>query len=180
MTEDKAREEKVERLKCISLFDPIRHDEKAMLGIASLFRAISFPKGHTVITEGDEGDEIYVIKSGTVSVEKRTAQGEAYTVVELSAPMNIFFGEIALLDSEKRSATVVCVTDCTFYILGRDQFLAYGNENPAAALAVTRQLSRILCNRLRKANADIITLFDALVEEVEQAGGMSEDGSASA
>jgi CRP-like cAMP-binding protein len=169
---DREAAEKVERLKRITLFKQIAGDNTAMEEIAGLFRTVTLPKGHRAISEGEDGDEIYVIKSGTVSVQKRTAQGEPYTVVELSADMNIFFGEIALLDPDKRSATVVCVTDCQFYVLAREKFLAYGDRNPATALAVTRELSRILCNRLRKANSDIITLFDALVEEVEQAGGI--------
>jgi CRP-like cAMP-binding protein len=86
--------------------------------------------------------------------------------------MNIFFGEIALLDPDERSATVRCKTNCDFYVLDRNQFIKYGNENPKIGLVITRELSRILCRRLRKSNNDIVTLFDALVEEVEKSGGL--------
>jgi CRP-like cAMP-binding protein len=95
-------------------------------------------------------------------------------VTALSAAMNIFFGEVALLDPDKRSATVTCVSDCSFYLITREKFLALGERNPRLALSITRELSRIICNRLRKANADIITLFGALVEEVAESGGLEE------
>jgi hypothetical protein len=56
-------------------------------------------------------------------------------------------------------------------MLERDKLIDYGNKNPRIGLIITRELSRILCKRLRKANTDILTLFEALVEEVEISGG---------
>ncbi|MBD3393868.1 MAG: cyclic nucleotide-binding domain-containing protein [Chitinivibrionales bacterium] len=117
---------------------------------------------------------LYVIKSGTVEIVKKTMQGDPYTVTELRADMNIFFGEMALLDSDKRSASVTCKTDCDFYVLKREDFLKLGEINSRASLAITRELCRILCRRLRKMNSDVITLFDALVGEVEESGGIAE------
>ena len=169
---DAERMEKIERLKNISLFKNLASDEEAMGQIADMFSIKTLPAGQNAVVEGEEGDELYVIKSGTVEIGKRTMQGDPYTVVELSAEMNIFFGEIALLDSDKRSATVTCKTDCEFYVLKRLDFLKLGEKNPHAALFITRELCRILCGRLRKANSDIITLFDALVGEVEESGGI--------
>ena len=132
----------------------------------------TLPAGKTAIAEGDFGEEFYIINSGTVEIVKRTRSGDPYTVAEISAEMNAFFGELALLDPDKRSATVICKTDCEFYILNRDQFTEHGNRYPRAGLLVTREISKILCRRLRKANTDMITLFDALVNEVRESGGI--------
>jgi CRP/FNR family cyclic AMP-dependent transcriptional regulator len=165
---------KIERLRGVSLFRSIAADDRAMAQTADLFGRLSLAGGRSVIEEGREGDELYVIESGTVEIVKKTMLGDAYTVAEISADTNVFFGEMALLDSDKRSATVVCKTDCDFYVLKREDFLKLGETNAGAALAVTRELCRILCGRLRKANADVITLFDALVGEVEEAGGIAE------
>jgi CRP-like cAMP-binding protein len=87
--------------------------------------------------------------------------------------MHVFFGEVGLIDKDKRSATVVCKTDCEFYVLSRENFLALGARSPSIGLIITRELTKIVCQRLRKANNDIITLFDALVEEVAQSGGVT-------
>ncbi|MBD3322786.1 MAG: cyclic nucleotide-binding domain-containing protein [Chitinivibrionales bacterium] len=174
MTENAKLTEKIERLKRIALFKAFGDDRKAMEKIARLFTTLSVPRDKAVICEGEEGQELYVIKSGTVLIEKSTMQGDSYTVIELSADQNVFFGEIALLDPDKRSATVVCKTDCEFYVLRRENFLKLGDENPHIGLHITRELTRIVCNRIRKANTDIITLFDALVEEMAESEGMAE------
>ncbi len=165
-------EEKIESLKKITLFKDVANDPSAIKVIADLFETVSYTTGNTVIEEGVFGDSIYIIKKGTVEVIKKTLQGDAYVVTELSADMSIFFGEVALLDPEKRSATVKCKTDCEFYVLNKEQFKKYGDENPKYGLIITRELSRILCQRLRKSSDDVVTLFDALVEEVEKSGGL--------
>ncbi len=165
-------QEKIADLKKISLFKDIAEDAAAMENVAGLFNTVSFAKGTDVLEEGVFGDSIFIIKSGTVLIIKKTMQGDPYVVTELNADMNIFFGEVALLDPEKRSATVRCKTDCEFYTTDKEQFTRFGDENPGIGLLITREVSRILCQRLRKSNADIVTLFDALVGEVEKSGGI--------
>lgn len=167
---------KIELLGRISLFSGLSGNEAALSELARLFTTVSYPQGSPVIVEGNESgdnDALFIIKSGTVEIIKKTRQGDPYKVAELSAEMHIFFGELALLDREKRSATVVCKTDCEFYVLSRKDFLALGDRAPAIGLIVTRELSRIICQRLRKANNDIITLFDALLDEVASSGGVT-------
>jgi len=165
-------EQTIECLKQISLFKEMTQDRSALEQIAKLFATVFFNKGELVIEERQSGDSMYIIKSGTVEVIKKTKQGEPYVVVDLTADKHSFFGELALLDPDERSATVRCKTDCEFYTLQRDEFIKYGNENPLYGLLITREISKILCKRLRRSNVDIITLFDALVEEVEKSGGI--------
>ena len=172
MKSEQELNEKIKCLKKISLFKEIVDDTEAMHAVAELFETVSYSQGDTVVREKVQGNSVFVIKSGTVEIVKQTMQGDKYVVTELSADMNIFFGEVGLLDPDVRSATVQCKTDCEFYMLERERFLNYGNKNPRIGLIITRELSRILCKRLRKANNDIMTLFDALVEEVEISGGI--------
>lgn len=159
-------------LKNISLFKELADDQKAMLDIAALFSTVSFKQGGDVVEESVFGDTMYIIKTGTVEIVKKTRQGEPYVVAELTSDMHAFFGEVALIDPDNRSATVRCKTDCELYSLERKDFVSYGDAHPIHGLIITREISRILCKRLRKSNADILTLFDALVEEVEKAGGI--------
>lgn len=165
-------EERIECLRKISLFKEIAYDSKAMEEVAKLFATVAYKKGENAFEEKEYGDSIFIIKSGTVEVIKKTMQGDPYVVTELNADMNIFFGEVALLDPDERSATVHCKTDCEFLVLKRDEFVNYGNDHPMTGLLITREISKILCQRLRKSSADIVTLFDALVEEVEKSGGI--------
>jgi CRP-like cAMP-binding protein len=80
--------------------------------------------------------------------------------------MGDFFGELGLLDSDRRSATVTAETDCEVIVIERDRFLRFGDSNPTAGLSVTRRIASNLASRLRRANDDVITLFAALVHEV--------------
>jgi CRP-like cAMP-binding protein len=122
--------------------------------------------GDTVIREGSEGDSFFVILGGHVRTEKLTPYRDPYTVRVLKE--GNFFGEVSLLDRERRSATVIAETDCTFLVVGRERFLAFGDRYPEAGLLVTRRVAERLGTRLRRANEDVITLFSALVHEIEQ------------
>jgi CRP-like cAMP-binding protein len=78
------------------------------------------------------------------------------------------------MDREVRSASVTAETDCEFLLINREDFTRLGEENPRLGLIVTRAIGRELSKRLRKANEDIIALFEALVEQVAESGGLEE------
>lgn len=80
-------------LSSIKLFDKLTKTEKAK--IARSFEFETFPKGSTIIKEGDKGKKFYILKDGTAKV---TAGGA--DVGTLSAGQ--YFGEMALLDDEVR------------------------------------------------------------------------------
>ena len=122
--------------------------------------------GDTIIREGEEGDSLFVIAAGRARTEKRTPSGDAWTVRFYER--GGVFGELSLLDRVRRSATVVAETDGTLVVIERDRFIDFGDRHPAAGLAVTRRLAERLASSLRRANEDVVTLFSALVNEVER------------
>jgi CRP-like cAMP-binding protein len=122
--------------------------------------------GETIIREGDVDESLFVIVEGKARTEKRTPAGEAWTVRFYER--GGVFGELSLLDRVHRSATVVAETDGTLLVIERDRFIAFGDRHPKAGLAVTRRLAERLASRLRRANEDVVTLFSALVHEVER------------
>ena len=73
-----------------------------------------------------------------------------------------------MLDREQRSASVVAETQCELLVIDRGSFVAFGNRYPETGLAVTRRIVRNLAERLRRANEDTVTLFTALVHELEE------------
>ena len=122
--------------------------------------------GDTIIREGEEGDSLFVIAEGRARTEKRTPSGDAWTVRFYER--GGVFGELSLLDRVRRSATVVAETDGTLVEIERERFVAFGDRHPAGGLAVTRRLAERLASSLRRANEDVVTLFSALVHEVER------------
>ena len=107
-----------------------------------------------------------------VKIHKRTPDQEPYTIVDLRDDEDVFFGELALMDKEVRSASVTAETDCEFLVIHRDNFIQLGEEDPRLGLLVTRAIARELSKRLRKANQDMVLLFEALVEQVAESGGL--------
>lgn len=157
-------------LKNIILFEDFKDDVEVLRKIEQLFVERDSRKGDIIIREGKEGDELFIIKSGCVRVLKNTLQDEKYTVVILSADQHIFFGEIGLLLNDKRSATVVCEVDSTFLVTNRKKFTEFGEREPHIALQIVRRIARILASRLSKSNQDVVTLFSALVSEIDSQG----------
>jgi CRP-like cAMP-binding protein len=152
------------RLEASRLFQGLAGQE-ALNELADRCEGIGAPAGDVIVAEDSEGDAMYVIGQGRVRVEKKTLYGDEYTVRFLEA--GDFFGEVALLTRERRSATCRAETDCELIVLSRDRFRDFSERHPAAALAVTRTIAADLAQRLRAANQDIVTLFSALVHEVE-------------
>jgi CRP/FNR family cyclic AMP-dependent transcriptional regulator len=153
-----------EGLLACSLFGGLT--ESAVEHLADITEVKKARAGDTVIREGSEGDQLFVILKGRVRTEKLTPYRDPYTVRVLKE--GNFFGELSLLDRDIRSATVIAETDCEFLVVGRERFLAFGDRYPDAGLAVTRRVAERLATRLRRANEDVVTLFSALVHEIEQ------------
>lgn len=158
----------ISRLQHVSLFKELKDNKDALEKIVSIITIRRFSQNEKIIKEGDQGDEMFILNKGKVHIEKKTLQDESYTVVSLSEEMNVFFGEQALMDNDFRSATVLSETDCECYVIKKKDFDRLGDENPEIGLLITREIAKILSGRLRKANQDVITIFEALVKEVEE------------
>lgn len=136
--------------------------------LSTVCRVERVTRGRAVVEEGSLGESMFLLMRGQVRVEKRTPADDRYTVTFLSHERGDFFGELGLLDADLRSATVTAESDCEVIVIERDRFLQFGDSHPRAGLSVTRRLASHLASRLRRANDDVITLFAALVREVEE------------
>jgi CRP-like cAMP-binding protein len=114
----------------------------------NLFRdkeATSFAAGQIVFKAGDPGETMYIITEGEVDILDGSG-----TALETAGPGSIF-GELALIDDEPRSATVVAKTDCRLVAVDRRRFEYMVQETPFFGLAVMK----VLADRLRKTSARI-------------------------
>src|SRR5574344_2026840 len=96
------------KLEIFSDFAKDTEDNKRILNkICGLLSVQEFKAGDEIIKEGDIGDTLYILFKGKVQVQRNTPSKERFAVVNLTSDMNVFFGEIALIDNDKRSASVV-------------------------------------------------------------------------
>ncbi len=97
----------------------------------------TYRPGDTIFAEGDDGDCLYVIRSGEVEIEFHG------TVLEQLGPSDIF-GEMALIDHAPRSATAKAKTECTLSVLRQRDFLLMVDQVPYFAINVMRTLTQRL------------------------------------
>jgi CRP-like cAMP-binding protein len=100
--------------------------------------------GGVIFCEGEEADELFVIKSGYVRIQIGNRM-----MADLAA--DSIFGEMALIDNEPRSATALAITDVELVPISEKQFLFLVSQTPYFALKVMR----ILAQRLRATNMSL-------------------------
>ena len=86
--------------------------------IADALETQKFPKGSTIIREGDPGEAFYLLESGTAVVYRKESGEEALTEYSKGD----YFGELALLEDKPRAASVVSTTEVKVATLGKDGF----------------------------------------------------------
>jgi CRP/FNR family cyclic AMP-dependent transcriptional regulator len=139
-----------ELLRTVPIFSELSAiDCEALAQLASRRR---FPKDTVVFFENDEGDSFFMIVSGRIKVTILGDDGREVILTVLGP--GDFFGEMALLDDEPRSATAIAIEECELLSLQRSDFESVIANKPSISLA----LVRVLTARLRKANHQISTL----------------------
>ncbi len=102
-----------------------------------------FRKGDIIFREGAPGDSMYIIESGQVEVVSEGKGNESDAVLAYLGPGS-FFGEMALLLGERRSATVRVVLDAELWELHKRDLDLILRRHPSIALLLSRELSRRL------------------------------------
>ena len=158
MTESPTRKkEALESLRAIPLFSRVRDED--LEDIASHLIERRFPKHSTVVEEGLPGDYMYVIREGRVKVTKASDDGREKIMNFLDA--GSFFGDMALLTGEVRSASVKTLEASRLLALSRRDFIDILRQSPDLALAVIEELT----NRLRETNEQASSLSFQGVKE---------------
>jgi len=107
---------------------------------------IDVPQGHTVITQGEIGNKMYLVLSGELEVSIILPNGDALIVNKINNGES--FGEIALFDQRLRTASVKAITPCTLIEVERQQFVTFLSNHPE----VTLQLLNIFSKQIRTTN----------------------------
>ena len=134
----------VELLRSVPLFADLEEGELERFSHVAVPR--SFPAATRVFHEGDSSDACYIVREGTFRVTREHSDGRAITLATLG-PGEIF-GELAMLDGDRRSASAESITDGTLLALPANDVRNLLSRNPEIALKLVAGLVR----RLRAAN----------------------------
>jgi sulfate permease, SulP family len=116
-----------------------------------------FAGGETICREGDDGDRMWLLAKGSVSVRIVLPDGRGDRRVA-SLARGTTIGEMALVESARRSATIVADEDVVCYELSRGGFDLLRSEYPVVATRLLSNLSRELARRLRRTTQDLRNL----------------------
>jgi CRP/FNR family cyclic AMP-dependent transcriptional regulator len=145
-------------------------DEREVEDILRISRERRFSKGEIITQEGEQGDSMYILFDGNVEVSKtltmKLEEGDfrekEKILTRFKAEDNLVFGEMAMIDRENRSASVVTTTDCILLEIEREDFLDLLEKRPQMGVKILRRLAELLASRLRQSSQDVIRLTTAL------------------
>jgi CRP/FNR family cyclic AMP-dependent transcriptional regulator len=129
-------------LRQVSLLESLENSQIDYL--VKVGKRITLSSGERLFRKGDPGSCMYVILAGRIQIYMESSEGEVAMLGVLDRGQ--FFGEMALLDREKRSASALTLTPCVFFTLDRAAFL---NLIAAYPELLTRLLG-VLTERLRR------------------------------
>ena len=138
-----------ELLRTVPIFAEL--SEEDVVSLARLTTRRRCPKETVVFFENEEGDSFFMILEGRIKVTILGDDGREI-ILSILGPGD-FFGEMALLDNEPRSATAIAVEETELLSLQRADF-----QGVAAKRSITGALVKVLTARLRRANHQISTL----------------------
>ncbi len=160
--------EEIAFLKKIPILRDLNEEELGQF--LKIARRVRFPKGQLILTEDQTGETMYIMEEGMVEISKtlvmikgqENSRDRDKVLTKLSAEDHAIFGEVALFEQSKRTATVIALADCLLLEISKAGFLKLAEENPRIGYKITRNVAQLLCSRLRKADEDTIKLTTAL------------------
>jgi CRP/FNR family cyclic AMP-dependent transcriptional regulator len=168
----------IDTLRHVPLFESL--DNEAASELCHLLESLDCKAGTSLFRAGEEGDAMYLIERGKVRISVQATDGREVTLTELQR--GDFFGEMALLDGQRRSANAVVAEDSRLAVLSREHFLSFVRSSPDVAL----EMLTALANRLRRTDellrhsttrnvnveeAAHLTLADRAADKIAEFGG---------
>ena len=145
-----AHEENKAFLRRVPLLSSLNEQQLETLAAGSARR--NFPKGRTIVAEGEPSQSLYILLSGRAKVQRSDSEGKEVILAVLGS--GDFFGEMSLIDEAPRSASVITLESCDFMSINKDAFRAMLLQSAEMCMAVMKGMVR----RLREADRKIETL----------------------
>jgi len=145
-----AQDENKAFLKRVPLFSGLTDSQIERLAAGSVRR--SFPKGRTIVAEGEPSQSLYVLLSGRAKVQRSDTEGKEVILAVLGP--GECFGEMSLIDDAPRSASVITIESCDFMSINKESFKTMLVSSPEISMRIMKGLVK----RLREADKKIETL----------------------
>jgi len=150
----KKGEEQLLEVKDFDLFR--RFDAGTLSGLAACVGELSLAQGDKAFSQGDGGDEIFLVRRGSVRIMLPLEGGKRHHLATIGR--GDFFGELSFLDRGVRSADAEAKVPTDLYVLSRTRFNVQSRSDPAFGVQVFARLASAIAERLRQTDAELRVL----------------------
>ncbi len=128
--------------------------QKIVEKISLVVKEKTYQSGEPVFSMGDESNDIYFLRKGTVKINLSLSRDVKHHLLTLSK--GSFFGEMSFLDKGKRSANAIAIDEVMLYSLSRSQFEELSKDMPEILGYFFESLAYTLSKKLRLTNIELI------------------------
>jgi CRP-like cAMP-binding protein len=157
-----------QQLKNYKIFEDLTNENIDLF--RDVLEQVEVKKKEYFITEGAEGDSIYLLLKGhveinqvlTLAVNKGEVDKREKALIKLSSDDYPQFGEMSMFDEgDRRTANVQAKSDCTLAKMHKEDLFKICDNNPDVGYKIMRNLGRIISGNLVKANQNVLKLTTA-------------------
>jgi len=131
------------------------------------FEIKEYKKNEFILKEGEYSSKAFILLEGEVEIYKTSIYNDDYVVTNVKGGGDEFFGEINLIDRGLVTSTIRTLSDVKTLEIEHNAFITLMDNFPQIGSKMLWMISLNLSKHLRKSDNEILTLFNALVEVVE-------------
>lgn len=148
------QEELFKSLQGIPLFKSL--SRRDLLAVMSNIHKRNYIAGEYIFYQGDPGIGLYIINDGKVIISRDSDEGHKITLAVFEK--GDFFGELALVDNDKRSASAITEFDTELYVIFKPDLDEFIEKYPKKGIKILQGITEITASRLRTLNEDYFNL----------------------
>jgi len=141
-------------LKNIPLFKSLT--KRDLSGLLNIMHERNYMAGEYIFYQGDPGLGLYLIREGEVIISRETDSGDKIQLAVIQK--GDFFGELALIDNDKRSASAIANSDTKLSVIFKPDLDEFIERYPKKGIKILQGISEITALRLRTLNEDYFNL----------------------
>ncbi len=151
-------------LQSIPLFQELSKKDIALL--MNIIHNRNYLPGEYIFYQGDPGIGLYIIREGSVEIYREDEKGEE-KIKLATFEKGDFFGELAMVDGEKRSASAIAASDTRVAVIFKPDLDEFIEKYPKKGIRILQGIAQIIATRLRALNEE----YFSLLNKINKTGG---------
>jgi len=133
-------------------------DEESLRKLAGMIDSKTYSRGETIFREGDSTEGIYMVKKGSVEINKETPDGWKQKLARLTE--NHFFGELSVIENkESHGANAEALEDTELLVIHKDKFSEMEQSDPALMARLMKTIARVASRNVHIMNDRLVKLL---------------------